>query len=166
MDSQLENNILTKNLKSFESNKLINPDIIEENIDDEEEDDDGETSEMDDETLEIINRIRLKKSNNEDTSTFKESNKKFDDSANKVIKKTKVKKSMSLQEFSKIAESESKPVIKRFTSNRVEHKKKQNDIVISKRQFNPRKPPYNFIRKSKIVDSLQFNNIQEFPELK
>lgn len=165
MDIQSQNSIPNK--KNFESNKLINPDIIEENIDEDPEEDDGETSEMDDETLEIINRVRLKKLNEPNYKMFKETNKEPEKIEPKVNKKTKVKKSMSLQEFSKIVETENKPVSKRFTSNRVENKKKQNDsTLIPKRQFNPRKPPYNFIRKPNKVDSLQFNNIQEFPDLK
>jgi hypothetical protein len=166
MDNLSENNILNKNLKSFESNKLINPDIIEDEIEDEEEDD-GETSEMDDETLEIINRVRLKKSNNKDNNFFKVENSNPEEPINKVIKKIKEKKSMSLQEFSKIANIESKPEIKKFSSNRVENKKKLYDNTsIVKREFNPRKPPYNFIRKSYIINSPQINDIKDFPNLK
>lgn len=164
MNIQSENFVINK--KSFESNKLINPDIEEDLEEDLEEDEEG--SDLDDETLEIINRVRLKKLNDPNYKMFKDTNEnKPEESISKINKKTKVKKSMSLQEFSKITDSESKPVNKRFTSNRVEHKKKQYDNTsITKRQFNPRKPPYNFIRKSNINNSPQLNDIQEFPNLK
>ena len=162
MDILSENSV--KNKKNFESNKLINPDM-EEDIE-EEIDEDEEGSDMDDETLEIINRVRLKKLNDPNYKMFKDTNIKAEESIPKVNKK-KVKKSMSLQEFSKTIESETKQVTKRFTSNRVENKKKQYDNTsFTKRQFNPRKPPYNFIRKSNIINSPQFNSIQEFPNLK
>ena len=60
-----------------------------------------------------------------------------------------------------------KPLIKKFTSNRVETKKKNDNINITiKRHFNPRKPPYNFNRKNIIIDIPQINNIKQFPELK
>lgn len=165
MDIQSENIVINK--ISFESNKLINPDM-EEDLEEDLEEDEQEGSDMDDETLEIINRVRLKKLNDPNYKMFKDTNDdKPEDSIPKLNKKTKAKKSMSLQEFSKITESESKPINKRFTSNRVEHKKKQYDnTLITKRQFNPRKPPYNFIRKSNIPNSPQLNNINEFPDLK
>lgn len=147
----------------FVNNKLINPDIIEEDLEDEEEEENIEEDLdlMDDETLEIINRIRLKNINNEN-NLFKEPEIKKK-SSKKASKKTS-KKNMSLQEFSKTCEPE-KPGIKRFTSNRVEHKKKSDVPAVLKRQFNPRKPPYNFHRKNKI-ETPQLNNIQEFPELR
>ena len=73
---------------------------------------------------------------------------------------------MSLQEFTKITQSESKPPIKKFTSNRVESKKKPNDTPIIKRQFNPKKPPYNFIRSVNFNNIPELSNMNEFPELK
>jgi len=161
------NDISKKN--SFENNKLINPDIeVEE--DDEEEGEDEEPldevgDEIDEETLEIINRIRFKNINNEQSLILKKS----DIAIKKEIinkKPKKNNKNMSLQEFSKICEPE-KPTIKKFISNRVEDKKKNDNFTtILKRQFNPRKPPFNFHRKNKIIDTPQLNNIQEFPELK
>ncbi len=148
----------------FVNNKLINPDIIEEP--DEEEIDEENIEEdldlMDDETLEIINRIRLKNINNEN-NLFKEPE--IKKKSSKKASKKSSKKNMSLQEFSKTCEPE-KPSIKRFTSTRVEHKKKSDNVTsVIKRQFNPRKPPYSFHRKNNI-EILQLNNFQEFPELK
>ena len=74
---------------------------------------------------------------------------------------------MSLQEFVKIKQEPINNAPKRFTSNRVENKKKQYDeILMPKRQFNPRKPPFNFIRKSNVINIPKYNNFSEFPELK
>ena len=56
----------------FVNNKLINPDIIEEDLEDEEEEEniEDDLDLMDDETLEIINRVRLK--NNNENIMFRE----------------------------------------------------------------------------------------------
>jgi hypothetical protein len=157
MDTQI-------NSKNFESNKLINPDIIED-IDDDDNDDeliDELPDEMDDETLELINRVRIKQNNYENNTLF------IKPEPIKKINKKSVKnnKNMTLQEFNKILEND-KPLIKKFTSNRVETKKKNDNINITiKRHFNPRKPPYNFNRKNIIIDIPQINNIKQFPELK
>jgi hypothetical protein len=153
--------------KNFDSNKLINPDIEEDSFD-EDADDEMEDEEMDDETKQIINKMRMKYINMEDkefiaipSKTI--STKKIIDKIDKKISK----KNMSLQDFVKITPSESKPIIKKFTSNRIENKKKQtNDILIPKRQFNPRKPPFNFIRKENKIENIQYNSSSEFPELK
>ena len=132
MDTQI-------NSKNFESNKLINPDIIED-IDDDDNDDeliDELPDEMDDETLELINRVRIKQNNYENNTLF------IKPEPIKKINKKSVKnnKNMTLQEFNKILEND-KPLIKKFTSNRVETKKKNDNINITiKRHFNPRKPP-------------------------
>ena len=171
MDNQLNNDVLNKKPKSFDSNKLINPDIEEEEDDDEELIDET-IDELDDETIEIINRIRMKNINRDDTELdyFQEKPKSLKKEADGLSKKSskKTKKVLSLQEFTKVTQTESKPPVKKFTSNRVEHKKKQNDtnIVITKRQFNPRKPPYNFNRKITADIIPELNNINEFPELK
>lgn len=145
---------------SFENNKLINPDIIE---DDESEydDDDIENSvlELDDESLEIINKFR-----NKDINTiFKE----FTINTNKVNKVRKQKKSLSLQDFNKTYESEKKLENTKFISKRVKNKKNELkiDILEEKRHFNPRKPPYNFIRKNISNNIPEFKNIKEFPKL-
>jgi hypothetical protein len=161
-------NDISKKPNSFENNKLINPDFEIDTDDDEEYDEeqlDEVGDEIDDETLEIINRIRFKNINNEQSSILK----KIDiPNIKETIKKKPKKnnKNMSLQEFSKTCESE-KITIKKFTSNRVEDKKKnENNTPFLKRHFNPRKPPFNFHRKNKTIDTPQLNNIQEFPELK
>ena len=142
--------------KNFDSNKLINPDIIEEEYtEDEDMEDENIEDGFDEETYEIINRSRMKNINIEDKIIFQK--KTFE----KHIQKPK--KSMSLQEFTKITQSETK-VINKFTSSRVESKKKKDDIP--KRQFNPRKPPYNFIRKVSREKNIKIDNFLEFPELK
>ena len=160
MDTQLKNNILPKN---FDSNKLINPDIVLE--DEEEEDEIDETiDEMDDETLEIINRMRSKKINSDQSTFFEDKPKNI--KSDKVEKSSKKeKKKLSLQELNKVIEEDTKPTIKRFTSKRVEDKKSHNDPIFPKRQFNPKKPPYNFIRKVSTTIIPNYNNNQEFPEL-
>jgi hypothetical protein len=169
MDTQLKDNMLIKTPIGFASNKLINPDII---VDDEEIDDEDDTlDELDDETLEIINQIRSKRINLEASTIFLE-NKPVIKKNNEIIKKSqkKEKNKLTLQEFSKNIESESKPTIKKFTSKRVEHKKNQfidlSDTLIPKRQFNPRKPIYFFKRKVSTTNIPEYNNIQEFPQLK
>lgn len=167
MDQQMKDNILPKP-KNFDANKLINPDIIIEEEDEEEEERFDETiDEMDDETLEIINRIRLKKMNLDDDRIFKE------EPPKSIIKKTKKEpkenKKISYMEFAKIVEAESKPEVKKFSSKRAENKRNQlfgvSNSSIPKRHFNPRKPPYNFTRKN-TNDTLPDYNIQEFPQLK
>lgn len=166
MDIQQNNNILPK---SFESNKLINPEIIIEEEEDEDEDNiEDEIDEMDEETLEIINRIRLKKLESDNSPIFLEKKLNNLKENSEKIKKTpkKENKKISFQEFSKSIESENK-TIKKFTSSRVENKKNQYDnTLIPKRHFNPRKPPYNFTRKVSITNVLEYNNVQEFPQLK
>ena len=168
MDTQLNYDNVKKIPKSFDSNKLINPDIIIE--DEEEENIEDENDEMDDETLEIINRVRLKKINLEESTIFL-------DNKPKNIKESKVKKTLtkankkiSFKEFTKSIEVDNKQNITKFTSKRVEDKKNQSlelsNTLIPKRQFNPRKPTYNFTRKINTPNINDYNNIQEFPQLK
>ena len=152
-----------KKSKSFENNKLINPDIIEyENSDD--EDDENSILEFDDESLEIINKIRNRNTINESIIFNNNNNSKKVNTPTKVKKQ---KKNLSLQDFIKTHDSENKIDNKKFISNRVENKKKefQSDTFEQKRQFNPKKPPYNFTRKSLSNNIPEFKNIQEFPEL-
>lgn len=81
---------------------------------------------------------------------------------------SKPKKSISLNDFNKKVEQEElakKP--KKFVSKRVMDKKKQSGVeteVKPKRQFNPRLPPFNFVRKQK-QDKVQLNSV-DFPSLK
>jgi hypothetical protein len=173
MDNQLNNDILNKKPKNFDSNKLINPDIEvdDEEYDDEDDQIDENINEMDDETIEILNRIRMKNINMEDKvleyfQEKPETLKNRDTTIKKTSKKTK--KNMSLQEFTKSVKSESNQPIKKFTSNRVDQKKQRNDIniVTNKRQFNPRKQPYNFNRKMNVTNIIELSNKSEFPELK
>lgn len=93
-----------------------------------------------------------------------------------IKKHTRVKsiKTTSLIDFVKKVdndEKEKKP--KKFTSKRLEDKKKvdgiiNNDISIKTRTFNPRLPPYNFINKKQTNDKLKtidFKNDELFPSL-
>jgi hypothetical protein len=144
---------MTNQIKNFNSNKLINPDIVIDEIYSDEELIDETIDEMDDETIEIINRIRNKNINRKEEEIQEKPK-----IIKKKLSKKSLKKTMSLQEFTKVTPTES---IKKFTSSRVESKRKQND----KRQFNPRKPPYNFIKNTNI-NPPKLNNINEFPELK
>jgi len=165
MDTQLKDKILPKN---FDSNKLINPDIVlEEEDEDEEEEIDETIDEMDDETLEIINRMRSKKINSDQSNFFEDKPKNIKESnAVKVEKSSKKeKKKLSLQELNKVIKEDNKPTIKKFTSKRVEDKKSHNDPIFPKRQFNPKKPPYNFTRKVSSTIIPNYNNTQEFPGL-
>ena len=165
MDNQLNNDVLIKKPKNFDSNKLINPDIeVDEDLEEEEELIDETIDEMDDETLEIINRIRMKNINNDNLFFQEKPETKSSNKASKKGSKKSSKKTLSLQEFTKITPSESKPVIKKFTSTRVESKKKPNETFV-KRQFNPRKPPYNFNRSVVRENIIELNNKKEFPEL-
>ena len=154
--------------KSFDANKLINPDIIieEDNDEDDEEQIDDTIDEMDDETLEIINKIRFKKLNLDNDPFLKDTPPKS--TIKKIKKEPKENKKISFLEFTKIVDADSKPEVKKFCSKRVENKKNQNaysDNLMPRRQFNPRKPPYNFTRKN-INEVLPDYNIKEFPQLK
>jgi hypothetical protein len=98
---EIQINDISKKPNSFENNKLINPDFEIDTDDNEEYDEeqlDEVGDEIDDETLEIINRIRFKNINNEQNSILKKidiPNKK--ETINKKPKKNN--KNMSLQEF-------------------------------------------------------------------
>ena len=161
IDNQLKDKILPKN---FDSNKLINPDIVIEEEEEEQEEIDETIDEMDNETLEIINRMRSKKINSDQSTFFEDKPKNIKESKVKNTLK-KEKKKLSLQELNKVIEKDCKLTIKKFTSKRVEDKKSHNDPIFPKRQFNPKKPPYNFIRKVSTTIIPNYNNNQEFPEL-
>lgn len=86
-------------------------------------------------------------------------------------KTKKTKGSMSLEQFNKKIEEEriaNQP--KKFTSKRVEEKKKTSGFVSNdkpKRNFNPRLPPYNFVHKKQETNkSVNISNINDFPSLK
>jgi len=150
--------------KNFDSNKLINPDIIEELDEDDEDDEniDNENDEIDEETRQMLYKLSMKQPKSLFNIQNIEKTPKIEHT-----KKVHKSKSMSLQDFIKNTQSSTNPEITKFTSTRVESKKKQNDnTFISKRQFNPRKPPYNFTRKTNNESIQNFINSNEFPELK
>jgi hypothetical protein len=83
----------------------------------------------------------------------------------KTVVKDKAVKHFSLLDFNKKTDKEQKDKMpKKFTSKRVDTKKKKNDNEenIPKRKFNPRLPPYNFVNRQKSVQTI---NIEDFPEL-
>lgn len=155
-----------KKSKNFENNKLINPDFSEDEISDEEYNIEEACYELNDEELEIINKVRNRNMQMDETLIFNNNNNKI----NKVNtpKVVKQKKTLSLQDFIKTIQPENNTTTRKFSSNRVENKKKefQTNNLTSKRHFNPRKPPYNFSRKTINNNIPEFKNIQEFPELK
>jgi hypothetical protein len=137
----------------------------QDNIIDEENNEQDSDDNMDDETRQAIFRAII---GNEE----KEIN--YNETSNKPIKKNKQKKltnTLSLEEFSKKMEKEEKAnQPKKFVSKRAEEKRKQLGLVEetlkSKRSFNPRLPPYNFIHKKNISnDPVDINNSNDFPSL-
>lgn len=91
---------------------------------------------------------------------------------NKDKSKSKGKdKHISLIDFNKKIEEDAKSKItKKFTSKRVNDKKKSLGITeeLPKRSFNPRLPPYNFVHNvhdRKLEENVNINNTEEFPTL-
>lgn len=85
---------------------------------------------------------------------------------NKVSNKT----SLSLSEFTKKIDDDiknTKP--KKFISKRADEKRKElgiDDEIVSKRSFNPRKIPYNFVDRIKNnMNEINISNTIEFPSL-
>ena len=82
---------------------------------------------------------------------------------------TKKKNSMTLGDFNKQIDEkikESQP--KKFTSKRADDKRKTLglDVMVEpKRTFNPRKQPYNFVNRKKIINSTDVNSMEEFPTM-
>ena len=150
----LENDDLNKNIDKFGNTideSIISPEEIEEeNIED-------DIDEIDEDTLLLLHKLRMKK---QDINT----NIEISPNKPKVInindKKKKEKKSITLQEFTKMIPDEEMKTSK-FISSRVESKRKQNNNIV-KRHFNPRKPPFVFIRNNNITF---INNVSDFPDL-
>jgi hypothetical protein len=151
----LENNDLNKNIDKFGNTideSIISPEEIEE-----EENIEDDIDEIDEDTLLLLHKLRMKK---QDINT----NIEISPNKPKVInindKKKKEKKSITLQEFTKMIPDEEMKTSK-FISSRVESKRKQNNNIV-KRHFNPRKPPFVFIRNNNITF---INNVSDFPDL-
>ena len=151
----LENDDLNKNIDKFGNTidaSIIPPEEIEE-----EENIEDDIDEIDEDTLLLLHKLRIKKQNIN-------TNIEISPNKPKVInindKKKKEKKSITLQEFTKMIPDEEMKTSK-FISSRVESKRKQNNNIV-KRHFNPRKPPFVFIRNNNITF---INNVSDFPDL-
>jgi hypothetical protein len=88
---------------------------------------------------------------------------------NKVSNKNN-KTSLSLSEFTKKIDDDiknTKP--KKFISKRADEKRKElgiDDEIVSKRSFNPRKIPYNFVDRIKYnMNEINISNTMDFPSL-
>ena len=139
-----------------------NEELIEEFEEDEEE--------MDPETRRILWEATMRTSCNYDfSSSARDTNKtKKKDKSNK--KQNKKTTSLSLEEFNKKIDEESKAKQpKKFTSKRVEEKKKitgNTEDRFVKRSFNARLPPYNWTHKSREETfQIDINNKNDFPSL-
>jgi len=127
--------------------------------------------EIDEETRRIIYENAAKNINRFETT--------YDGFGGKQTKKSEKTKSnidkksknvFNLAEFNKKLEDEAnakKP--KKFVSKRADEKRKQLGIDENsgpKRSFNPKKPPYNFVKShDKKEIKPEFSNLEEFPSL-
>ncbi len=81
------------------------------------------------------------------------------------------KKTLNLSEFNNYVDEQAKKIIapKKFVSRRADGKKKElgiNESYESKRTFNARLSPYNFVfSKNHNIENLDFTDIVDFPEL-
>ena len=150
---------------------------FEKDTDEQENSDENEDSdeELDDETRQMIYAKASRNINriisdidisNQNIKKEEKQNKEYIKKQNKLNKNSKCV--MSIIDFNKKIE-EKKTKIKKFTSKRVDDKKKQLGIEESikpKRTFNPRKPPYNFVKTHDIkIINLDLANTDEFPSL-
>ncbi len=109
--------------------------------------------EMDSETREIIWAALQKAPQHDFKSELDNLDKEKKNKSEKKHKRQQEnnKKNLSLSEFNKKIEAESKEKEpKKFTSKRVEQKKKELGISepVYVRKFNPRHPPFNFVNKN------------------
>ena len=123
----------------------------------------SEEESLDEETRQLIYRSALKNIDYEIVSVK--------ESTNKIKTKrpdTKSLNKLSLIDFTKkVVEDEKSRKPKRFVSHRREDKKKELGLTndMPKRQFNPRKPPYNFVNRQNKNSKLNLSNMEEFPSL-
>ena len=152
---------------TFEENKQ------NEDYDDTLEYEDDDEYAMDEETRKIIWEASMRHQNNfnfddisKDHNEKKSKQKKSNSNSNKNQKK---KVGLSLEQFrNKIDEEAKAKQPKLFVSKRVEDKKKLNGVKepVVKRQFNPRLPSYNSVKKlEETKKPVDFNNKNEFPSL-
>jgi hypothetical protein len=87
------------------------------------------------------------------------------------IKKQNINKSINIAEFNKeLEEKANMNKEKKFISKRADDKRKElgiSDTDVQKRSFNPRKPPYNFVRSNDkmFVETIDIQSTTEFPSL-
>jgi hypothetical protein len=87
------------------------------------------------------------------------------------IKKQNVNKSINIAEFNReLEEKANMNKEKKFISKRADDKKKElgiSDVYELRRSFNPRKPPYNFVRSNDkiLVETIDIQSTTEFPSL-
>ncbi len=149
-----------------------NHDIMDDYPDDEEE------YEMDEETRRIVfahSSRNIEKLTNELNELASMERKLKEDKLNikKEKKHNKIEKKgksiFNLSEFNKKLEEEEKAKKpKKFVSKRADDKKKQLGIeenVGPKRSFNPRKPPYNFVKSHDRKEMAPELNANDFPSL-
>lgn len=136
--------------------KTNEPYFSEEDEQDQEQEEPLESDEeLDEDTMKFIYQSSLKKSAFEDLDSDSDSKKK-----KKKNSKRKEKKKLSLSEFYNKIENDKPKNGKKFMSSRVAERKKELDIVtnrevVIKRCFNPRLPPFNFIKNSnKEIDAI------------
>ena len=135
---------------------------------DETKGEDIEEYELDAETRQILFDHAMNSFENEKNIKLVEQNEQSAIIKQKVLKQNK-KQIFSLTEFNKKVETDMiarKP--KKFMSKRVSDKKNQlgmqNEPVI-KRTFNPRNPPFNFVKSNEINIKLDILNLEDFPSL-
>lgn len=141
-----------------------NQEELEEDQEEDQEEEEEPEEQLDPEMLRAIREAIMKK----DTFDFcvKGETKK---SGLKKEMTTKKKNSMTLGDFNKQVDEKIKELQpKKFTSKRADDKRKTLglDIMVEvKRTFNPRKQPYNFVNRKKIINSTDVNSMEEFPTM-
>ena len=139
---------------------------------------DDEEYEMDEETRRIIfahSSRNIEKLTNELNQLAQMEKKQKEDKLNmkKEKKQNKLEKKgktvFNLADFNKKLEEEEKAKKpKKFTSKRADEKRKQlglDEDVGPKRSFNPRKPPYNFVKSHDRKEMAPELNPNDFPSL-
>ena len=132
---------------------------------------DSDDYEMDEETRRIAFSSRnISRFISDQSEQSEQKEKKSNKQGAKAKSEAKSKKVFNLVEFNKKLEEEAnakKP--KKFVSKRADNKKKQLGIdenIGPKRSFNPRKPPYNFVKShDKPDDKPNIINSNDFPSL-
>jgi hypothetical protein len=144
----------------------IDDDYYDDNNNDDDDDEFSDIEEIDDETKELLYNS-LEKNNNND---YNEIMVKIENIKN--IKNKKKKDTYNLNEFvNKFTINEESKKIKKFISKRVADKKEINNTntnTIVQRNFSPRLPPYNLIKKEKNtsnINNIDINDTNLFPLL-